>query len=90
MITQNKGKEADKASPAAYRYGAAGDKSNEQITCCRICARNGWPREPIDFQKVKGRLRSDGTFQAASWKLKDYFTGRQHQHKQRRAVEGSQ
>jgi hypothetical protein len=66
------------------RYAAAGDKNNEQITNCRICAANGWPREPIDFVKVNGRMRSDGTYEAAYWKLKNYYTGQPHSHKETR------
>jgi hypothetical protein len=53
-----------------FRYAAVGDLSNDKVKCCKICAENGWPRELIDFVKVNGKMRSDGTYEAAYWQLK--------------------
>jgi hypothetical protein len=61
---------------------AAGDKSNDDVTRCRICASNGWPHEPIDFEKIPGRMLADGTLETADWKLKNYYSGEPHEHKQ--------
>jgi hypothetical protein len=61
---------------------AKDDKNNDQVTNCRICASNGWPHEPIDFQQIQGRMLSDGTRETVGWKLKNYYTGQQHKHKE--------
>jgi hypothetical protein len=63
---------------------AAGDKNNDEVTRCSICASNGWPREPIDFEKIPGRMLADGTRETAGWRLKNYYTGQPHHHKQGR------
>jgi hypothetical protein len=63
---------------------AAGDKNNDRITNCNICTANGWPHEPIDFEKIAGRILADGTREAAGWWLKNYYTGQPHKHKQGR------
>src|SRR5215212_8122183 len=73
-------------TPAATIVGgvaeaAAGGKNNNDITTCRVCASNGWPHEPIDFGKVNGKIRGYGTYEAAYWKLKDYYAGEPHEHK---------
>jgi hypothetical protein len=68
------------------RLAAAGDVNNEHIKRCYICKDNGWPREAIEFQKVDGRVKSDGTNEVKAWIIRDYFTGRIHEHKERRAV----
>jgi hypothetical protein len=68
--------------PIGQHFAAAGDVNNDQIKRCRICKDNGWPREGIEFQKVNGRCRSDGTNDIKKWIVKDYFTGQIHQHKQ--------
>lgn len=64
------------------RIAAVGDKNNERITNCRICRENGFPHEPIDFEKIPGRMLSDGTRETAGWRLKNYYNGEPHQHKQ--------
>ncbi len=67
----------------ARQGGGAGDPSNDRITTCNICRNNGFPHEAIEFEKVNGRVLSDGTHEVASWKLRDYFTGRKHEHRQK-------
>jgi hypothetical protein len=66
---------------------AAGDLSNDQVKYCYVCKDIGYPHEAIEIQKVNGRLRNDGTFEATSWTLKDYYTGEPHQHKSRKQGE---
>jgi hypothetical protein len=66
------------------RIAAAGDKNNDQITNCRICSSNGWPREPITFEKVNGRMLSTGGNEVKRWMVRDYFTGNIHEHKSAR------
>jgi hypothetical protein len=66
------------------RIAAVGDKNNEQITTCKICAKNAWPHEPIDFQRILGRMFADGTRETAGWRLKNYYNGQPHEHKLRR------
>ncbi|MGB8033879.1 MAG: hypothetical protein WCF03_08670 [Nitrososphaeraceae archaeon] len=66
---------------------AAGDLPNEKVPNCHTCKKQGHPHEAVTFEKVNGRLCNDGTYEAAYWKLRDYFTGRPHQHKQQRRSE---
>ena len=66
------------------RVAAAGDRNNDKIITCNICRNNGFPREAIDFQKVSGRVLSDGTNEVKGWVIRDYFSGNKHVHKQRR------
>jgi hypothetical protein len=66
------------------RLAAAGDVNNEHIKRCYICKDNGWPREAIEFQKVNGRVKSDGTNEVKAWIIRDYFTGHIHEHKEPR------
>jgi len=66
---------------------AAGDLANEKVPNCHTCKKHGHPHEALSFEKVNGRLYNDGTYKAAYWKLRDYFTGRPHQHKQQRRSE---
>jgi hypothetical protein len=63
---------------------AVGDKNNDYVITCRICASTGWPHEPIDFEKIPGRMLADGTRETAGWRLKNYYTGEPHHHKQGR------
>ncbi len=64
------------------QFGAAsGDLNNWQLKNYRICRSNGWPHGAITFEKVLGRVRSDGTNDVARWIIRDYFTGREHKHK---------
>jgi hypothetical protein len=60
---------------------AAGDKDNDKVRHCYTCKKNGYPHEAIEFVKIQGRILNDGTNEVGGWKLKDYFTGRPHQHK---------
>lgn len=73
-----------------FHYAAAGDKSNDRITQCKICARNGQPHEPIDFQRIEGNILADGTQEIVGWRVVNYFDGNQHKHKKRRDIEGAQ
>jgi hypothetical protein len=68
------------------RSAAAGDLNNDKITCCKICRSNGWPHEPIQFEKVPGRVLSDGTNEVARWHVKNYYDGRPHSHRRIQAV----
>ena len=68
-----------------FRIAAAGDRNNDKITTCNICRQNGFPREAIEFQKVNGRIRSDGTNEVKQWIVRNYFDGNTHEHKERRA-----
>jgi hypothetical protein len=65
------------------RSAAAGDLNNDRIKCCDVCKTNGWPREPIMFEKIPGRVLGDGTNETKSWQVRDYFTGFEHIHKQK-------
>lgn len=60
---------------------AAGDKNNDQIKTCLICAENGFPHEPILFEKVPGRILADGTNETKSYRVLDYVTNEKHEHK---------
>lgn len=63
----------------------AGSIDNNKIKICKICATNGFPHEAIIFQKVKGRILSDGTNEIRKWRIVDYFQPwRLHKHEQRR------
>jgi hypothetical protein len=53
---------------------AAGDKNNDQITNCKICYSKGWPHEPITFEKVNGRVLSNGSNEVKKCIVRDYFT----------------
>lgn len=70
-----------------FRYAAAGDKNNDQVTRCKICSSNGFPHEPVKFSKVEGRILSDGTKEVLGYELIDYITDTPHQHKSQQIVE---
>lgn len=62
-----------------YRYYAdppqrtgAGVLSNDRITMCKICRKNGFPNEPIAFIRHSGK-----------WQPVNFFDGNNHQHKYR-------
>jgi hypothetical protein len=65
--------------------GASGDLHNDEVRFCYTCRNRGWPHEAIEFEKINGRLRNDGSYEALGWRLRNYFDGREHQHKQRRS-----
>jgi hypothetical protein len=60
---------------------AVGDKNNDQINTCKICAENGFPREPTVIEKVPGRMLADGTNQTKSYHVLDYVTSQEQEHK---------
>src|SRR5436189_4848334 len=60
---------------------AAGDLNNYKIKTCKVCADNGFPNEPIIFEKLNGRVLSDGTNEIAGYRHVGYFTNREHRHK---------
>jgi hypothetical protein len=57
-----------------YYVAAAGDLPNDKVPNCHTCKKHGHPHEAVTFEKVNGRLRNDGTYETAYWKLRDYFT----------------
>lgn len=63
------------------KNAAAGDISNDKIKRCYICRNNGWPHEPITFEKILGRVLSDGSNETRGWIVRDYFTGQIHHHR---------
>ena len=65
------------------RAAAAGDLQNDQVICYKICMSNGFPHEPITFQKVNGRVLSDGSNEVKVWTVLDYFTNSIHEHWQK-------
>jgi hypothetical protein len=69
---------------------AAGDLDNEKVRFCYTCKNKGYPHEAITLEKVNGRVLSDGKNEVVEWKLKDYFTGRHHQHKQQQQQYGEE
>jgi hypothetical protein len=60
---------------------ATGDISNDRIKTCYICKNNGWPHEAITFEKILGRVLSDGSNEIRGWTIRDYFTGQIHRHR---------
>ena len=48
-----------------------------------VCADRGFPHEAIEIHKINGRLRNDGTYDVQGHEVRDHYTGRPHQHKQR-------
>ncbi|MGA7899607.1 MAG: hypothetical protein WA395_05645 [Nitrososphaeraceae archaeon] len=65
----------------AVKSAAAGDLANEKVKICRICKDNGWPHEAITFERVLGRVLSDGHNETKGWIVRDYFTGQIHLHR---------
>ena len=63
---------------------AGGDLSNDKIKICYICKDNGWPHEAIAFERVLGRVLSDGRNETKGWIVRDYFTGQIHHHRSNR------
>jgi hypothetical protein len=70
--------------PIEQHPAAAGDVNNEKLKTCFICKNNGWPREAISFERINGRCRSDGTNEVKGWIIREYFTGREHAHREPR------
>jgi hypothetical protein len=64
------------------RIAAAGDLANDKVPHCYTCQKRGYPHEAITIEEVKGRPLSDGINEVLGYKIKDYFTGSLHQHKQ--------
>ena len=62
---------------------AAGDLPNDKVKHCYVCADRGFPHEAIEIHKINGRLRNDGTYDVQGHEVRDHYTGRPHQHKQR-------
>jgi hypothetical protein len=62
---------------------AVGDLNNDRIKCYNICRTDGWPHEPIQFERVPGRVIADGTKETKSQRIRDYFICRGHVHKQK-------
>jgi hypothetical protein len=69
------------------QHFASGTVDNDKLPLCRICASNGFPHEPLRFEKVNGRIRSDGTNEVKEWVLRNYFTGHNHVHRSVNAAE---
>ena len=67
---------------------ASGTLDNDKLPLCRICKQNGFPHEPLRFEKVYGRIRSDGTNEAKQWILRDYFNGNRHVHRSKAGETG--
>jgi hypothetical protein len=65
----------------AVKNAAAGDLPNEKIKICYICKNNGWSHEAITFERVLGRVLSDGHNETKGWIVRDYFTGQIHRHR---------
>lgn len=63
------------------KNAAGGDVSNDKIKICYICKDNGWPHEAIAFERVLGRVLSDGHNETRGWIVRDYFTGQIHRHR---------
>jgi len=61
---------------------AVGDKNNDDVACCKICASNGWPHESIKFSKIYGRVLSDGRREILGYRPINYVTYTPHQHKE--------
>jgi hypothetical protein len=68
-----------------FTWGVAeagvGDKNNDDVTRCEICVSKGFPNEPILFEKVPGRILTDGTNETKSYRVLDYVTNEEHEHK---------
>jgi hypothetical protein len=71
------------STSGTFRVAAAGDKSNHEVEKCRVCARNGWPHESIDFQRIPGRMLADGRCETIGWQIRNYYDGNEHRHKER-------
>ena len=68
-----------------YKFGGSRSLENNRIRSCKVCATNGFPHEAIIFQKVEGRVLSDGTNETKKWLVLDYFQPcRLHKHKHRK------
>jgi hypothetical protein len=63
------------------KNAAAGDTPNEKIKRCYVCKNSGWPHEAIAFERVLGRVLSDGNNETKGWIIRDYFTGQIHRHR---------
>jgi hypothetical protein len=70
-----------KTKVIGVKSAAAGDVSNDRIKTCYICKNNGWPHEAIAFERVLGRVLSDGYNETRGWIVRDYFTGQVHCHR---------
>jgi hypothetical protein len=60
---------------------AAGDKNNDDVTRCRVCTSRGFPSEPILFEKIPGRVLSDGTNEVKRYHVINYTDNSPHKHK---------
>lgn len=63
------------------KNAASGNISNDRIKTCYICKDNGWSHEVITFERVLGRILSDGHNETKGWIVRDYFTGQIHRHR---------
>lgn len=68
----------------AVKSAPVGDLPNEKIKTCYICKDNGWPHEAIAFERVLGRVLSDGRNETKGWIIRDYFTDQIHHHRTNR------
>jgi hypothetical protein len=82
MITEHKNK-ANLKDIGGVAEAAAGDLANEKVKHCYVCADRGYPHEAVEIHKTNGRLRNDGTYDIKGHEIRDYYTGRPHQHKER-------
>jgi hypothetical protein len=60
---------------------AAGDLPNDQMKTCKICTKNGFPHEPIFFEKIRGRVLADGANEVKGYRVVNYTDNSQHEHK---------
>jgi hypothetical protein len=65
-----------------FHGAATGDLSNDKIQTCRVCKNQGFPNEPITFQKISGTVLADGTTETVGYRVLDYHSNIEHTHKE--------
>jgi hypothetical protein len=77
----NKFSSVETADGFVLRGAAAGDFDNDKIKTCKVCKHNGFPHEPIKIEKIDGKVLADGTNEIAGYRLLDYYSDKEHTHK---------
>lgn len=58
-----------------------GQKNNDDVARCKICSEKGFPNESILFEKIPGRILSNGTNEVKNYRVLNYTDNSKHEHK---------